>query len=131
MEKIVYPRWWNTVFLPTVRERHRVAKCALNIDHSSTDDVEHMADDVEIFFLPPNTTAVYQPMDAGVIEVLERRYKRRLSAILVQRFPVPLDPPPPPNRPPRPPPIRPSPPPSTPPAAPPRTPPPPPFGFRA
>jgi len=64
------------------------------IDNSSTDDVENMADDVEIFFLPPNTTAVSQPMDAGVIAVLERRYRRRLSAIVVQRFPVPLDPPP-------------------------------------
>jgi len=97
IDKLVYARWRNTVFLPAVRERHRGAKCGLIMKNSSTHDVELMAYDVDTFYLPPNTTAVYQPMDAGMIAALERRYKRRLLAILVQRFPVPLAPPPPPD----------------------------------
>jgi len=105
MDKYVYAQWWKTVFLPAVRERHGGTKCALIMDNSSTHDVELSAEDVEILFLPPNTTAVYQPMDAGVIVSLKRRYTRRLLAILVRSFPVPLVPPPPlsPSSPPRPP----------------------------
>jgi len=74
MDKHVYERWWKNVFLPAVRQRHRGAKCALIMDNSSTHDVALSSEDVEIFFLPPNTTAVYQPMDAGVIAALKRRY---------------------------------------------------------
>jgi len=105
MDKYVYAQWWQTVFLPAVREGHGGTKCALIMDNSSTHDVELSAEDVEILFLPPNTTAVYQPMDAGVIVSLKRRYKRRLLAILVRSLPVPLVPPPPlsPSSPPRPP----------------------------
>jgi len=75
------------------------------MENSSTHDVELSAEDVHILFLPPNTTAVYQPMDACVIVSLKRRYKRRSLAILVRSLPVPLVPPAPPSpsSPPRPP----------------------------
>jgi len=89
MDKCVYVRWWNTVFLPAVRDRHGGAKCALIMDNSSTHDTELSADDVEILFLPPNVTAIYQPMDAGVIAALKRRYQRHLLAVLVRWFPLP------------------------------------------
>ena len=102
MDKYVYARWWNTVFLPAVRDRHGGAKCALIMDNSSTHDTALSADYVEILFLPPNDTAIYQPMDAGVTVALKRRYKRRLLAFLVRWFPLPsrLQPPPPPPDPP-------------------------------
>lgn len=68
------------------------------MDNSATHGVEVTAPDVDIIFLPPNTTAVYQPMDAGVIAALKRRYKRRLLAIIVRAQPValiwPVSPPP-------------------------------------
>ena len=131
MDQLVYARWWTTVFLPAVLERHRGAKCSLMMDNSSTHDVELFADHVNVLYLPPNTTAVYWRMDAGVNAALKRRYKRRLLAILVQRFPVPLDPLPPPDTPPRTPPTPSTPSSSTPPVSRPCTPPPPPFGFSA
>lgn len=59
MDRPVYARWWNTVFLRAVRERHRGTKRALMMDNSSTHDVSLRADDVEILFLPPNVTANY------------------------------------------------------------------------
>jgi len=52
MDKYVYERWWNTVFLPAVRERHRGFKCALIMDNASTQNVNLSAEDVHIFFLP-------------------------------------------------------------------------------
>eukprot|EP00168_Porphyra_purpurea_P010995 TRINITY_DN2757_c0_g1_i1.p1 TRINITY_DN2757_c0_g1~~TRINITY_DN2757_c0_g1_i1.p1 ORF type:complete len:274 (-),score=18.50 TRINITY_DN2757_c0_g1_i1:171-992(-) len=130
MDKHVYARWWNTVFLPAVRARHRGAKCALIMDNSSTHDVAQQADYVEILFLPPNVTAIYQPMDAGVIEALKRRYKRRLLAVLVRWFPLPSRLQPPPTAPDPLPERSPTPPPTTPPGILPPSPPSPPVGFR-
>jgi len=94
MDKHVYERWWNTEFLPAVHQRHTGAKSALIMDNASTHDVNLSAEDVEILFLPPNSTAVYQSMDAGVIAWLKRRYKGRLLEILVRSLPVPLVSPP-------------------------------------
>jgi len=96
MDKDVYERWWKTVFLPAVRERHKGSKFALIMDNASTHNVNLSADDVDIFLLSPNSIAVYQPMDAGFIASLRRRYKRRLLAIFVRSLPVPLVPPSPP-----------------------------------
>lgn len=53
------------------------------MDNSATRDMTLSADDVEVIYLPPHTTAVYQPMDAGVIAALKRRYKRRLMAVVL------------------------------------------------
>lgn len=33
---------------------------------------------VSVMFLPPNTTSVYQPMDAGIIATLKKKYRYRL-----------------------------------------------------
>lgn len=100
MDHHVYTRWFNTVFLPGVRERHGGASVALILNISATHDVELSAPNVTLIFLPPITTAVYQPMDAGVIAALKRRYKRRLLAIVVRGLPVDVIPPPvPPSQP--------------------------------
>ena len=84
MDKYVYAKWCNTVFLSAGRDSHRDAKCALIMDNSSTYDSALSADDVKFWFLPPNVTAIYQPMDARVIAALKRRYKRRFLAVLVR-----------------------------------------------
>jgi len=55
MDKYVYARWWNTVFLLAVRDRHGGAKCALIMDNSSTHDTALSADDVEMFCSFPQT----------------------------------------------------------------------------
>jgi len=94
MDKHVYERWCNTLFLPAVHQRHRGAKSALIMDNASTHDVNLSSEDVKILFLPRNSTAVYQPMDAGVVASLKGRYKGRLLEILVRSLPVPLISPP-------------------------------------
>jgi len=95
MDKHVYERWWNTVFLSAVHQRHKGAKSSQIMDNASTHDVNLSAEDVEVNFRPPSSTALDQPMDAGVIASLMRRYKRRLLAILVRSLCVPLVSPPP------------------------------------
>jgi hypothetical protein len=41
---------------------------------------------VEIFYLPPNTTAHLQPMDAGIIHSFKANYKRLFCRYLIQQF---------------------------------------------
>ncbi len=41
---------------------------------------------VQLFFLPPNSTAAVQPMDAGVIRSLKCKYRRRLVQQRVAAF---------------------------------------------
>lgn len=75
-DKTVFKRWFFEVFLQAVRARTR-SHVILIMDnlgcHSVISDPQ-----VTIIELPPNTTAVFQPSDAGVIAGLKRRYKFRL-----------------------------------------------------
>jgi len=72
----VFERWFEEVFVPTVQARtaHHVYLIMDNLGcHSS---ISHPQ--VTIIELPPNTTAVYQLLDAGIIVLLKNRYKKRL-----------------------------------------------------
>jgi len=72
----VFKRWFEEVFVPTVQARtaHHVYLIMENLGcHSS---ISHPQ--VTIIKLPPNTTAVYQPLNAGIIVLLKNRYKKRL-----------------------------------------------------
>jgi len=99
MDKHVHAPWFNTVFLPAVRARHGGEKCALILENPSTHDTALSEENFEMLFLFPSVTAIYQPMDAGVIAALKRRYKRRLLAVLARWSPVPGRAPPPPSAP--------------------------------
>ena len=46
---------------------------------------------IEVVFLPANTTAILQPMDAGVIHSFKRHYRRMLMERIVQRLDDGLD----------------------------------------
>lgn len=41
-------------------------------------DVHPVLSNVELFFLPPNTTSHIQPMDAGIIAAVKAKFRRRL-----------------------------------------------------
>ena len=50
-------------------------KVALLMDNFAAHDKDVLAHDrVDIYCLPPNSTAIHQPMDAGVIAALKARY---------------------------------------------------------
>lgn len=80
----VFQRWFQEVFLPAIKRRTR-SHVFLIMDnlgcHGDISDPQ-----VTIIELPPNTTAVYQPLDAGVIAALKRRYKFRLLQHVVRNL---------------------------------------------
>jgi len=72
----IFKRWFDEVFVPAVRARtrHQVYLIMDNLGcHSSIANPQ-----VTIIELPPNTTAVFQPLDAGIIATLKIRYKKLL-----------------------------------------------------
>jgi len=72
----VFKRWFEEVFVPAVQAgtAHHVYFIMDNLGcHSSSSHPQ-----VTIIELPPNPTAVYQPLDVGIIVLLKNRYKKRL-----------------------------------------------------
>jgi len=72
----VVKRWFEEVFVPAVQARtaHHVNLIMDNLGFHSS--ISHPQ--VAIIELPPNSTAVCQPLDAGVTVLLKNRYKKRL-----------------------------------------------------
>ena len=48
------------------------------------DNIEHRLDYVRVVFLPPNTTSVIQPCDAGIIQAFKSSYQRMMLRKLIQ-----------------------------------------------
>eukprot|EP00170_Pyropia_yezoensis_P005132 contig_20994_g5146 len=75
MDGTVFKRWVEEVFLQHVRA-FTDEKVALIVDnlasHADIDDPQ-----LVLICLPPNSTALFQPLDAGAIQALKGRYKRR------------------------------------------------------
>jgi len=80
----IFARWLSEVLVPELRTRtgSHVYLILDNVNsHSRVSDPP-----VTVIELPPNNTAVYQPLDAGVIAALKRRYKTRLLQRLVENL---------------------------------------------
>ena len=82
MDADVYEKWFKKVFVPAVRARTSLP-VALVVDNCGPQSkLEHAQ--VTTIPLPPNVTSIHQPLDAGIISTLKRRYKRRLQALVVE-----------------------------------------------
>lgn len=57
------------------QQERRVLLC---LDNFSGHPPELQLDNIQLVFFPPNTTAISQPMDQGIIENLKRHYKKLL-----------------------------------------------------
>jgi len=86
-DSITTQRWFGEIFLPHIR-RQTNDKVALILDNASShgQDLIDPLGQVTIFNLPPNTTSVLQPADAGIIAALKCRYKYDLSVEVVARL---------------------------------------------
>ena len=82
----VFKLWWND-FLLHIRSKTN-EPVLLILDNCGPHAAECVDDrnQVKVVFLPPNTTSVYQPMDAGVIAMIKRRYRYRLLARYLEIF---------------------------------------------
>lgn len=80
----IFKSWFETVFLFAVRAR--TDQLVVLISDNCASHEELQCDQVKFIALPPNCTAVYQPLDLGIIACLKRRNKRRLLDLVVGAF---------------------------------------------
>ena len=69
------------------REKGLEEKALLLVDnapsHPSSTTLQSEDGKIKTMFLPPNTTAIIQPMDQGVLDPCKRRYKRKLLGHII------------------------------------------------
>lgn len=92
MNQEIFRDWFHKVFVPSVRDdllkKNLPPKAVLVLDnapsHPSQEDALESEDGlIKKFFLPPNSTALIQPMDQSVIENLKRRYRKKFLQNLI------------------------------------------------
>ena len=75
--------WLNNCFVPDVErylsKKNLTFKVLLILDNAPghPEALQFAHPNVEVVFLPPNTTSLIQPMDQGIIETFNRYYTRR------------------------------------------------------
>ena len=82
----VFKKWWEH-FRRYIRGKHS-QKVLLIMDNCGPHGAELTDPDgqIEVIFLPPNVTSVYQPMDAGVIAMLKKNYRYKLLMKMFEIF---------------------------------------------
>ncbi|GBO46881.1 Jerky -like [Araneus ventricosus] len=83
MNSISFSEWFHDCFVPEVKKnltKLKLKKAILLMDNAPDHpDVETTkAENIACICMPPNTTAILQPMDQGVIESMKRRYRKQL-----------------------------------------------------
>ncbi|XP_020717869.1 tigger transposable element-derived protein 1-like [Ceratitis capitata] len=76
----IFQEWFAKCFVPEVKsylkKKKQPFKALLIIDNAPGDPlIEHP--DVNIIFLPPNTTSIIQPMDQGIIATFKMYYLKK------------------------------------------------------
>ena len=93
VDRALAKSWFIKVFVPGKRKLlGSVEKAVLFWDNAKPHILDQAVLDsypeIVVMFLPPNLTSIYQPMDAGIIAALKRRYKylliERTSKLLGQ-----------------------------------------------
>ena len=82
-------KWWfRDVFLSQIRKQtsRQVVLLADNFGSHNTDDPALQDPQVKWILLPPNCTAVHQPMDQDIIAALKANYKSKLLHIMVKNL---------------------------------------------
>jgi hypothetical protein len=87
----LFKEWFHTDFVPFVRaklnELGQQPKALLLLDNCSAhpEECDMVSDDglIRTLFLPPNVTALIQPMDQGIIECVKRKYRSHLCEELL------------------------------------------------
>ncbi|XP_023231971.1 jerky protein homolog-like [Centruroides sculpturatus] len=89
MSCAIFKEWFHEVFVPSVEQflksKNLPRKAILILDNASLHpDIEELKNgDIRAMFLPPNVTALCQPMDQGVLVSLKRRYRHKLLSSLL------------------------------------------------
>lgn len=86
MDRVIFKNWFDHNFVPQVREHLKSIglpeRAVLLLDNAPSHPNENVlkSDDGQIFvkYLPPNVTALIQPMDQGVIAAMKKVYRGNL-----------------------------------------------------
>lgn len=84
MERNIFKHWFFKVFVPSVKKHfHKIglpedSKCILLLDNCNPfpKELELQSGNIFVVYLPPNVTALIQPMDQGVIQNMKWYYQR-------------------------------------------------------
>lgn len=87
----IFINWFSNDFIPSVKKFRKDNKLTgpvlLILDnaptHPSEDILNKIDESFKVCFLPPNVTALLQPMDQGVIEKMKRIYRKLLLRMLL------------------------------------------------
>ena len=82
----IFLDWFHNLFVPSVtkhmQEMGLGAKALLLLDnaptHPAATNLVSKEGNIKAMYLPPNTTALFQPMDQGVLEAFKRSYRKAL-----------------------------------------------------
>lgn len=82
----IFTQWYRDDFIPKVKEfrkrEKKTGKVLLIMDnapsHPEAESLNSIDRNFSVMFLPPNVTALIQPMDQGVIEKLKMMYKKEV-----------------------------------------------------
>ena len=85
-DSVVFAKWWQSFQLYISRRTER--KCLLIMDNCGPHGSELIdpTGQIECVFLPSNVTSVFQPMDAGIIAMLKKKYRNRLLMKMLDIF---------------------------------------------
>ncbi|XP_058809944.1 jerky protein homolog-like [Phymastichus coffea] len=88
MDRNIFLDWFENIFVKEVQAHHPPhQKIFLLLDnapsHPAAAELNYIAENVEVMFLPPNVTALIQPMDQGVIEKMKKMFRKNLVKALV------------------------------------------------
>jgi hypothetical protein len=86
MTAYIFENWYKNEFIPSVKkyreENNKTGKVLLIIDNAPTHPSHELLNAIEkdfvVQFLPPNVTAILQPMDQAIIEKMKRIYRKQL-----------------------------------------------------
>uniref|UniRef100_A0A1X7UYL5 DDE-1 domain-containing protein n=1 Tax=Amphimedon queenslandica TaxID=400682 RepID=A0A1X7UYL5_AMPQE len=87
-----FTEWFHETFVPHVQENlHKLGeepRAVLVLDncfaHAVPEDLVSKNGKIFAQFLPPNVTALIQPMDQGVIQAVKKRYKKLLRRLIIE-----------------------------------------------
>lgn len=92
MNKLIFHDWFHNKFCPEVRaflkSKHLPETAVLTLDNAPSHPIESLLQSedgkITVKYLPPNVTAIIQPMDQGVIANLKRHYRSSILKKLIE-----------------------------------------------
>lgn len=99
MTEAIFKSWFHDTFVPFVREKRDSMGCEpkalLIVDncsaHPQPEELISADGLIRTMFLPPNVTALIQPMDQGIIASLKGHYRRILCERIVECYASEMD----------------------------------------